>query len=99
MNTNIAITILIYYFAVVSLISILVTVIDKYKAIHHKWRIKESTLLVLSALGGSAAMYITMLTIRHKTKKLKFMLGIPLIMLAQALVIFAAFWVTKNAWG
>lgn len=99
MNTNIAITILIYYFAVVSLISILVTVIDKYKAIHHKWRIKESTLLVLSALGGSAAMYVTMLTIRHKTKKLKFMLGIPLIMLAQALVIFAAFWVTKNAWG
>lgn len=99
MNTNIAITILIYYFAAVSLISILVTVIDKYKAIHHKWRIKESTLLVLSALGGSAAMYITMLTIRHKTKKLKFMLGIPLIMLAQALVIFAVFWVTKNAWG
>lgn len=99
MNNNITITIIICYLAAVSLISAMVTIIDKYKAVHNKWRVKESTLLVLSALGGSVAMYITMLTIRHKTKKLKFMLGIPFIMLMQVLIIFACFMVTKNAWG
>lgn len=99
MNNNITITIIICYLAAVSLISAAVTVIDKYKAVHDKWRVKESTLLVLSAIGGSAAMYITMLTIRHKTKKLKFMLGIPFIMIVQALVIFACIMVTKNVWS
>lgn len=99
MNNNITITIIICYLAAVSLISAAVTVIDKYKAVHDKWRVKERTLLVLSAIGGSAAMYITMLTIRHKTKKLKFMLGIPFIMIVQALVIFACIMVTKNVWS
>ena len=72
------------YFAVISLISIIVTVYDKKAAISGKRRIRESTLLLLSALGGSLAMYITMKKIRHKTKHKKFMIGIPVIMILQA---------------
>ena len=53
-------------------------------------RTPEKTLLVLSALGGSIAMFVTMLIIRHKTKHVKFMLGIPLIILAQAAAVFFA---------
>lgn len=74
---------LLIYLVIINIISIIVTVYDKYCAIHNKWRVKEATLLTLSALGGSIAMYITMQVIRHKTKKLKFMLGIPLIIVLQ----------------
>lgn len=48
-----------------------------------KLRVPEATLLVLSALGGSVAMLLTMLLIRHKTKKAKFMVGIPAIIVLQ----------------
>ena len=79
------------YLIIISIIAIVVTAVDKYKAVHHKWRISEAALLIISALGGGIAMYITMLIIRHKTRKLKFMLGIPLIIiieLAAALVVY-----------
>ena len=71
------------YFAVVSLVAVIVTTADKIKAKAGAWRVKEATLLLLSAIGGSVAMLITMLVIRHKTKHAKFMLGIPLIIAVQ----------------
>lgn len=79
---------LLIYLAAISVISVIITVADKIKAVKHRYRISERTLLVLSALGGSAAMYITMLLIRHKTRHLKFMLGIPAIILVQLLAAF-----------
>lgn len=77
------------YLAVISAVSVIVTVADKVKAIRHRRRVRERTLLILAALGGSVAMLITMLLIRHKTRQLKFMLGIPLIIAAQAAAAFA----------
>ena len=71
------------YLAVISLIAITVTVADKSKARRNKWRVPEAALLGISALGGSVAMFVTMLLIRHKTKHVKFMLGIPLIIALQ----------------
>ena len=71
------------YFALISIIAIIVTVADKVKAKTGAWRVKESTLLILSAIGGSVAMFITMQVIRHKTKHPKFMIGIPLIIAVQ----------------
>ena len=50
------------------------------------WRAKERTLFIVSVFGGSAAMLLTMLVIRHKTRHVQFMLGIPLILLAQVLL-------------
>ncbi len=75
------------YFAAISLISVIVTVYDKKAAKIGKRRIRESTLLLLSLLGGSLAMYITMKKIRHKTKHKKFMIGIPVIMIIQIALI------------
>ncbi len=77
------------YLAVISAVSVIVTVADKVKAIRHRRRVRERTLLILAALGGSVAMLITMLLIRHKTRHPKFMLGIPLIIAAQAAAAFA----------
>ena len=72
------------YLAAISLISIIVCIYDKIAAKHNpKHRTRESTLLLLSALGGSVAMLITMLLIRHKTRHAKFMVGIPVIIILQ----------------
>lgn len=86
--------IILAYIAVISLVSIIVCIYDKKisKKNRVELRTPEKTLLILSALGGSVAMFITMLLIRHKTKHVKFMLGIPLIMVVQAAAIFALFY-------
>ena len=78
--------ILLVYIAVMSFISIIVCIWDKKisKKNRVELRIPEAVLLLLSALGGSVAMFVTMLITRHKTKHVKFMLGIPVIMVLQA---------------
>ena len=75
------------YLAAVSLIAVIITVSDKSRAQNHKRRIAEKTLFGTAVLGGSAAMYLTMLAIRHKTKHKRFMIGLPLIMIVQAAAI------------
>ena len=77
------------YLACISLAAVIVTAADKWKAQHQRWRIPEATLLLLAALGGSLAMLVTMRAIRHKTRKKKFMVGIPLILVAQILLFVA----------
>ena len=79
------------YLALISLISIIVCIYDKAISKKNKveLRIPEKVLLILSAIGGSVAMFITMLAIRHKTKHLKFMLGIPLIIILQVAAVIA----------
>ena len=79
------------YLAIISLLAIYLTIRDKKAAKKGTWRVKERTLLVVSALGGSAVMLLTMLAIRHKTRHIKFMVGIPLILLAQVLFLWFAF--------
>jgi uncharacterized membrane protein YsdA (DUF1294 family) len=78
------------YIAVVSLCSIVACVYDKRisKKNNVKLRIPEKTLFIWSAVGGSLAMFITMRLIRHKTKHLSFMIGIPAIILLQGAFIF-----------
>ena len=71
------------YLAVISLLAIILTIRDKRAARQHKWRVRESTLLLVAALGGSVAMLLTMYVIRHKTKHAKFMVGIPVIIVLQ----------------
>ena len=84
--------ILIGYLIAISIISVVVCIYDKFAAKHmQKHRTREASLLILSALGGSVAMLLTMLIIRHKTKHVKFMLGIPLIIILQAALAIGAF--------
>ena len=85
---NIILFILAIYLILINLIAVIVTIYDKLCAVKRRWRVKESTLLLLSALGGSICMYITMLLIRHKTRHIKFMLGIPLILIIQIIIVF-----------
>lgn len=79
----------IIYLAIINAIAMIMTVSDKSRAKKHKRRIAEKTLFGTAVLGGSAAMYLTMLLVRHKTKHKRFMIGLPLIMIVQTAAIAA----------
>lgn len=72
----------------VSLLAVLLTVIDKRNARLHRRRVRERSLFVTALFGGSAAMYITMRILRHKTLHKRFMLGLPLIFLLQCAALY-----------
>ena len=74
------------YLAAISLTAVILTFYDKRAAMQSRWRIKESTLLLVSAMGGSAAMLLVMLQIRHKTRRAKFMIGIPVMIVLQIII-------------
>ena len=81
------------YVAFMSLLSIIICIYDKKisKKNRVELRIPEKVLLILSALGGSVAMLVTMLITRHKTNHFKFMVGIPVIIILQVALIAGAF--------
>ena len=80
------------WFILISAVSIIMTVYDKWAAKRKKRRVPERTLLSLGLIGGAAAMYLTMLLIRHKTRKKKFMVGLPLEILLHVLIVFCFYY-------
>ena len=76
------------WFILISAVSIIMTVYDKWAAKRKKRRVPEGTLLSLGIVGGAAAMYLTMKMIRHKKKKKKFMVGLPIEILLHVLIVF-----------
>ena len=79
------------YLAAMNLWGIVATVWDKRAAIRRARRIPERTLLRISALGGSAGMWLTMLLIRHKTRHPRFMAGIPVMLALQIGLVLLGF--------
>lgn len=60
------------YFLSMNFLAFLLCGLDKWKAIHHWWRVPEHVLLVLSFLGGCFGMMVGMFLFHHKTRKPKF---------------------------
>ena len=71
------------YLIAVNICTFLVYGIDKQRARSGRWRIPESRLLLLAAVGGSLGAWRGMYVFHHKTRKAKFYLGIPLILVIQ----------------
>ena len=69
--------------AIINVITFFVYGIDKWKAKKEKWRIPESTLLLLAVVGGSIGALLGMKVWHHKTMHKKFKYGIPLIIVLQ----------------
>lgn len=67
---------------------LLVMLADKKKARKNLWRIPEATLLTMAALGGSIGILAGMYLFHHKTRKPKFFIGVPLILIAQLIAVF-----------
>ena len=80
---------LLFYLLTVNALAFLLMLADKHKAKKNLWRIPEATLMTVAAVGGSIGALAGMYTVRHKTRKPKFYIGIPLILTAQlALALF-----------
>ena len=79
------------YLIIVNAAAFLLMLADKLKAKRGAWRIPEATLMGIAAIGGSVGSLAGMYLFRHKTKHIKFTLGIPVILIGQiALVIWLA---------
>jgi uncharacterized membrane protein YsdA (DUF1294 family) len=91
-NSERTLLFIIIWLAAVSGLAIVLTLHDKRAARRGSRRVPERTLLLVCALGGSAAMLATMRIIRHKTKHAKFMVGIPVMIAAQIAVGVFVWW-------
>ncbi len=78
----------IIYLIIINIIAFLAMYIDKKRAKMGKWRIKEHTLFILALIGGSVGAIIGMYTFRHKTKKARFFVGFPVILIVEVLLGF-----------
>jgi len=76
------------YLLIVNALAFILMLADKRKAQKKLWRIPESTLLLSAAIGGSVGALAGMYTFRHKTKHLKFTLGVPAILILQIAGVF-----------
>ena len=74
--------------AILNVITIFLYGIDKWKAKKDRWRIPESTLLLLAVLGGSIGAWLGMKIWHHKTMHKKFKYGVPLILVLQIGALF-----------
>ena len=87
------------YLLGISLIAIGLTAYDKRAARIGSWRVAERTLLLVSVLGGSIAMLMTMRLTRHKTKHAQFMIGIPITIILQIAAVIFVWWLSKGGAG
>ena len=76
------------YLLIVNAIGFVLMLGDKRMAQKKLWRIPEATLLAMAAIGGSIGSLIGMYTFRHKTRHVKFTLGIPAILAVQVAAVF-----------
>ena len=83
MNSN-----FIIYLALINVFTFIIFGIDKKRAKQKRWRIPEAFLFLLSIAGGSFGGITGMCIFRHKTKKFSFILGLPVIFLAEFAYIF-----------
>lgn len=85
---NLFIKIFLYYFVIINVVSFITMYIDKRKAEAHKWRIPEARLFLFAAIFGSIGMLLGMRVFRHKTKHMKFVIGVPCILIIQIIIIY-----------
>ncbi len=87
---NILKYILTLYLVVINIAAFAMMGIDKKRAKKHKWRIPETRLFASALMGGGLGAVTGMYFFRHKTKHWYFVVGMPLIMILNFAIIYAA---------
>ena len=77
-----------YYILVINLYGVYVMYSDKKKSQKGRWRTPERTLFIIAFAFGALGIFTGMRLFRHKTKHNKFVIGIPLILLAEIFIFF-----------
>ena len=77
---------LLLYLLIINAAGVVFMLADKIKAKRKAWRIPESTLLIVAALGGSLGSLLGMYLFRHKTRHPKFTVTIPLLLIAHTVI-------------
>ena len=75
------------YLGCINLAAFVLMGLDKRRARYRQWRIPEKLLFLSALLGGSAGAWAGMYVFRHKTRHWYFVVGMPVILLAQLLLI------------
>lgn len=78
---------IILYFVIINLLGFVIMFADKKKAEKGKWRVPEKTLFIITLLGGGIGTNIGMYKFRHKTKKARFYIGFPTILVIEVILI------------
>ena len=86
MFTDMLFNVLLIYLLIINAAGFILMLVDKVKAKKNLWRIPEATLFLVAAIGGSVGSILGMYTFRHKTKHIKFIVGMPLILAAQIVI-------------
>ena len=76
------------YVIIINIIAFAAMGYDKRKAKRHQWRVSENTLMLLALLMGAAGSFAGMYTFRHKTKHMKFVIGVPVCFLINVAVMY-----------
>lgn len=75
--------IILFYLLAANLLTFVTYGVDKRKARLKHWRVREASLLLLAALGGSIGALLAMYLFHHKTQHKKFRYGVPAILIIQ----------------
>ena len=75
------------YLILINALSFLLMLADKLRARKKAWRIPEATLMSFAALGGSLGAWLGMQICRHKTRKPKFSVGVPLLLVLHMILL------------
>lgn len=78
---------IVIYFVIINIIGFFIMWLDKRKAKKGAWRIPEKTLFLITALGGGTGTIAGMYTFRHKTQKMQFVIGFPVITILEFITI------------
>ncbi|MBU5480415.1 DUF1294 domain-containing protein [Blautia sp. MSJ-19] len=82
-----------FYLAGINIVTFLLYGSDKNRARRHAWRIPERTLLELAVIGGGFGALLGMIVFHHKTRKPKFYIGVPLILVVE-IALAVLYWKT-----
>lgn len=91
MNVSTLLNMMLVYLLAINVATFVTYGIDKWKARNDKWRIRETSLLMLAVLGGSLGAWLGMKVWHHKTLHKKFRYGVPAIIVVQLLLL--GYWV------
>jgi uncharacterized membrane protein YsdA (DUF1294 family) len=87
-----AYNIILIYLEIVNLLAFALMGIDKNRARKNRWRIPEATLILFALIGGSIGSLAGMYLFHHKTRKPKFSVGVPAILIMQILFFLLIFY-------